>query len=197
MRKCLLVLVIVCSILPRASAQSTSHTGNSPNRDPSLDLDTPTLRVTTREVLVDLIALDRHNRPVLDLKPGELLVSEAVAESEQRKKHKTRSVDPVAPDSIEPITSLSIFDPNEPSTSASDARTGFRILASCLERSTVHYQLAFHPGFDRWISGFHRIAISTTRPDVKLFYRHQYYVGLAAPVPGNPVLKADKVDQIL
>ncbi len=167
------------------------------NQDARNDTSLTTLRVTTREVLVDLIALDRHNQPVLDLKPDELQVSES-AESETKKKSKKRAAHQLtAPEVLEPITSLSIFDPNKALTSADEARTGFRIMASCLERSTAHYLLAFHPGPDGWNSGHHRIAVATKRPEVKLFYRHEYYVGLVAPAPDTSALKREKVDQLL
>jgi len=152
--------------------------------------------VTTREVLVDLIALDRHNQPVLDLKPDELQVSER-AEPGPKQKPEMHTHALMAPVSVDPITSLSIFDPNDPTSSQHDARTGFRILASCVERSTVHYLLASHPGPSGWTSGYHHIAITTNRSDTKLFYRHQYYVGLAAPAPDSPTLKREMVDQLL
>ena len=72
MCKPLLVLVFAASVLPRASAQNPSAGENSSSREATLDLQAPTLRITTREVLVDVIALDRRNQPVLDLKADEL-----------------------------------------------------------------------------------------------------------------------------
>jgi len=197
MRKYLQVLLVVPFILSRAFAQSTPPATNLPTRDAALDPDTPSLRITTREVLVDLIALDRHNQAILDLQPGELQVSAALEDREPDGRRKKHSHAPVAPASTEHITHLSIFDPNNPSASATDSPTGFRILASCLERSTAHYLLAFHPGTTGWTSGFHRIGITTTRPGTKLFYRHQYYVGLASPAPALAKLKPDKIEQIL
>jgi hypothetical protein len=94
------------------------------NRSPQNDSPLSTLRVTTREVLVDLIALDRHNQPILDLKPTELQVSESV-EVEPKKKRKKKAQLPDAPASI---ASLSIVDPNRSPSSADDAQSGFRIL---------------------------------------------------------------------
>ena len=194
MRIYLLVLAGTTLFAPLPSLLANPQTENQDTRN---DSSLTTLRVTTREVLVDLIALDRHNQPVLDLKPDELQVSEP-AESETKRKSKKRAThQPTEPEAVEPITSLSIVDPNKASSSAGDARTGFRIMASCLERSTAHYLLAFHPGPDGWNSGHHRIAVATNRPGVKLFYRHEYYVGLAAPAPDSPVLKREKVDQLL
>lgn len=195
MRKLLSVLLIVASTLPGTAVQNPPANSQSASGDTALDVGAPTLRVTTREVLVDLTVLDRHNQPVLDLKPGELQVSAAGEDPKPDKKRKKHSHEPIAPASIEPITHLSIFDPNNPTASASDSPAGFRILASCLERTTAHYLLAFHPGPDSWTSGFHRIAIATTRPDTKLFYRHQYYVGLASPTTAK--LKPNKIEQIL
>lgn len=174
----------------------TSHGENAQNRDAQNDSELSTLRVTTREVLVDLIALDRYNKPVLDLKPADLQVSEST-ELETKRKRKERAHRQPTAASVAPITSLSVFDPNRPASSAEEARTGFRILASCLERSTVHYLLAFHPGPDGWTSGYHRIVVAVNRPGVKLFYRHEYYVGLAAPVPGRHIMKLKVIDQLL
>ena len=200
MRKHLL-LVVTLALLPRpliaASAAGQTPAGEiAPNQDSQADSALTTLRVTTREVLVDLIALNRHNQPVLDLKPDELQVSEA-AEPGPKKKHEKQSHNLIAPVSVDPITSLSIFNPSDPISSQDDKRTGFRILASCLERSTVHYLLTFHPGPSGWTSGYHRIVITTSRPDTKLFHRHHYYVGLAAPAPDSLALKGETVDQLL
>jgi hypothetical protein len=68
-------------------------------------------------------------------------------------------------------------------------------MASCLERSTHHYLLAFHPGPEGWNSGYHRIAVATNRAGIKLFYRHEYYVGL--PAPDHPVLEREKINRVL
>ena len=164
--------------------------------DAQNDSELTTLRVTTREVLVDLIALDRHNQAVFDLKPDELQVSESV-EPEQQKERKKRNNPSISSASVGTITSLSIFDPNSPASAQHPEHTGFRILASCLERSTVHYLLAFRPGPAGWTSGNHRISITTNRTETKLFYRHQYYVGLTTPAPDNHGLKQKKVNQLL
>ena len=202
MRKCLLVLSgFAFALAPFFLVTDSQSLRASPNesfqnRDPQNEVGVPTLRITTREVLVDLIALDHLNQPVLDLKPDQLQVSES-AESEGKKKGKRWVHRASTSAALEPITSLSIVDPNRASPSADQARTGFRIMASCLERSTIHYLLAFHPGPDGWTSGHHRIAVATNRAGTKLFYRHEYYVGLATPVPDQPILDAKKVDQLL
>jgi len=202
MRVYLLVLAGFTLFVPLPSLVADPPTGqtssneHAQNHDSQNDSALTTLRVTTREVLVDLIALDRHNQPVLDLKPDELQVSES-AESEGKKKGKKRAHPSTTSAALEPITSLSIVDPNRAPSSADEAQTGFRIMASCLERSTHHYLLAFHPGPEGWNSGYHRIAVATNRAGIKLFYRHEYYVGLASPPSDAPILKEEKIDQVL
>jgi hypothetical protein len=176
-------------------AQTTSS-GSPQDQSPPGDPAIPTFRIFTREVLVDVIALDRHNKAVLDLKPDELQVSET-SEPASNKKHSRLSRASTAPLSTDPITSLSLFDPNDPTSSQRDIPTGFRILASCLERSTVHYLLAFHPGSAGSTSGYHQISITSRRPNTRLFYRHQYYVGLAAPSSDTPALKQQDLDRLL
>ncbi|MGA8089918.1 MAG: PA14 domain-containing protein [Terracidiphilus sp.] len=202
MRKYLFALAAIALCVPKPLSIAAPRTQRTPAAENAENPQSPnepeftTLRVTTREVLVDLIALDRRNQPVLDLKPAELQVSEA-AEFETTKKRKHRAFRSIASQSSEPISSFSIVDPTKSPSSKNDAETGVRIATSCLERSTVHYLLAFHPGPDGWTSGHHRIAISSSRPRIKLFYRHEYYVGLAVPPPDAPVLKKETIDQIL
>jgi len=62
-----------------------------------------TFHVTTREVVVDIIAVDAHNRPVLDLAPADLKVFDEVGRS--RRASKT-------------ISSLRIVDPSSTSSLA-------------------------------------------------------------------------------
>lgn len=132
-----------------------------------------TLRVTTREVLIDVIAIDNQGQPAADLGPGDLEVSvtsDAVdlGSAEKHRRPKTKN-----PAERESITSLRLIDPNAPQSS-DDARGGFQIGASCLVRATQHYQLAFRPGPEGWRSGNHKVAITTTRHGVKLISLRQY-----------------------
>ena len=193
--------LLQCAPVVTPLAGQAPSSSAAPFQDLQQDSPPATLRVTTREVLVDLIALDRHNQAVLDLKLDELQVSESIErEPEKKKKHKKlwrESAAPTLAGSAGPITSLSVFDPNNPTASQHEFPTGFRILASCLERSSVHYLLAFHPGPSGWTRGNHHIAITTTRRDTKLLYRHQYYVGLVAGASDSPSLKRAEVDQVL
>jgi hypothetical protein len=200
MGKYLFALALFAVIVPGSSIVADPQSRQASPADienPPLQNDAgiPTLRVTTREVLVDLIALDRRNQPVLDLKPQELQVS-ASADSEMNEKKKRRMRHAIALGAIAPIGSFSIVDPAK-SPTLHEPDTGIRIAMSCLERSTIHYLLAFHPGPDGWTSGHHRIVITTSRPRIKLVYRHEYYVGLVAPPTDAPVLKKEAVDQLL
>jgi hypothetical protein len=191
-----LFALAIAFIVPAPSIAEYSPAGQaSSNETTENQSEFTTLRVTTREVLVDLIALDRRNQSVLDLKPAELRVSET-PELERNEKRKRRMHRADASAVIEPIGSFSIVDPTRPSLT-DDAGTGVRIATSCLERSTVHYLLAFHPGPDGWTSGHHRIAIATSRSHIKLFYRHEYYVGLGAPLPDAPIQTKEEIDQVM
>lgn len=147
--------------------------------------------------MVELIALHGRNEPVLDLKPEDLQVSEISipAELDSTEKHKQHTTN--ATEEPETITTLSMIDPDAPQASTDNAQQGLQITESCLDRSTVHYELAFHPGPDGWRSGYHKVIIRTTRHGINLFYRQQYYVGLTAP-PARPLaLQADAVNKLL
>jgi PA14 domain len=175
------------------SSQQTLAAAQASQSDSSI----ATFRVTTREVLVDLIALRGRNQPVLDLKPEDLQVFEESVEPEldSTGEHERRTSN--TPEEPETITRLRVVDPNASQPSGGDAQGGFQVTESCLDRSTVHYQLAFHPGPDGSSSGYHRIIIRTKRHGVQLFYRHKYYVGLTAP-PAEPLaLKSDAIDKLL
>ncbi len=165
---------------PSSATQQSTASDAQPTRS---DTGLITFHVTTREVLLDLIALDRGSRPVLDLKPADLRITEAPL-AESGKKHRHRHA-PALEQEVAPITSLRVEDPSVPAASAGD-RAGFQIAASCLERSALHYQLAFRPGPNGWASGYHEVAVTTTRRDVRLFYRHRYFVGVTAP-PAHPL----------
>ncbi len=166
-----------------AAEQQSTSPATAPDLQPSpSDTGLLTFHITTREVILDLIALDLHSRPVLDLAPAELQITDTTPPEPGRKHHHGQA----APAQIAPITSLRVVDPNAAPSSATDTQAGFQIAASCLERSTLHYQLAFHPGSSGMISGYHEVAVTTTRRDVRLFYRHRYFVGVTTP-PARPL----------
>ncbi len=122
-----------------------------------------TLSLTTREVIVDVLALDKRNHPVLDLGRDDFEVFEAIGKSQR---------------TARAITMLRIYDPDAPGAASTVSGSGFlRAQAvSCLERMTQHYQLAYRPSTHGWTSGFHDVLMRTRRKGVKLFYQHRYYV---------------------
>lgn len=144
-----------------------------------------TFNVTTREVVVDVIAIGGHDRPVLDLNSADLQVFNVAGKTEGPP---------------QPITSLRLVDPSSASGPADTEQTGFHlnIAATCLDRATPHYLLAFHPGADGWTGGSHQVLIKTNRRGVRLFYRHSYYVGATTPLPENQPdkLSAPRLEQL-
>jgi len=157
----------------------------------------PTFRISAREVLIDVIALHGRGKIVTDLAPADLEVSESSVPLEQEFADRHRRSKNKGPAEPETITSLHLEDLDAGQTAADDGRGGFQIAASCLERSTQHYRLAFRPGPDGLKSGNHAVEISTTRSGVKLFYRHEYYVGLTEPPANPPVRQAEEIDRLL
>jgi hypothetical protein len=164
-----------------SSAESQTAQGDSPS---------PIFRISAREVLIDVIALHGRDKIVLDLTAGDFEVSETSAPPDQGSTDKRWRSKTRASTELETITSVHLEDPDVSEPSGDDGRGGFQIAASCLERSTQHYRLAFRPGPDGWRSGSHTVEIATTRAGVKLVYRHQYYVGLTEP-PANPPVHGD------
>ncbi len=154
---------------PNATGEVQQNTGTAA----SFQQDAPyVFRATTREVVVDVIAVDAHDRPVLDLVPSDLHVFEEIGHSHR-----------IAED----ISSLRVIDPISTNVTKDAPQTGFRSAGngSCLERASVHYELAYHPGTQGWTSGYHQILIKTNRRGVSLFFRHRYYVGETSPVKAS------------
>jgi hypothetical protein len=128
------------------------------------DASSYTLHLTTREVLVEVVARDRQNHPVNDLTQSELEVFEG--------KHKSA-------EGQKAISGFRIIDPTIVPSPADALRTSvvLPLGGRCEIRSTVHYEIAFHPG--NWASGYHSIIVTTSRRHVTLSYRAQYYIGLS------------------
>jgi hypothetical protein len=132
------------------------------------------LKMTTREVIIDLLATDRRGHPIRDLRADELKIHEVQGGTRRP---------------IESIPSFRVIDPDRPETGAEGHSGGFRVTigGGCANRATFHYELAYHPESEGWQSGFHEIEITTSRADVKLAYRNKYYVGQteAPPSPAS------------
>lgn len=191
-------LAMAAVFFQTAPAAQPVQTAPAPSAQTSRsDTDIFTLRVTTREVLLDIIALDARGRPIPDLAPRDLQVTalpgEAVAEKRKRRHHH----DAAAEAEVEPIASLRVVDPEGTQTAGGEGEAGFRIAASCLERSTLHYQMAFHPGPEGSRSGYHEVRVETTRKDVHLHYPHRYYIGVMEAPATPPLTKASAIDKLL
>jgi hypothetical protein len=155
-----------------------------------------TFHVTTREVIVDVIAVNSRNGPVPDLSPVDLQVFDV--DSEAAAGYKRRPILDRHPPS-NPISSLRWIDATGNESGAAEAQqTALRISASCLEHATPYYQLAYHPDARGMTPGYHNVLITTTRRGVHLYYRHRYYVGNTAPLAANlpDVLAAPRLAQL-
>jgi hypothetical protein len=166
----LLAILTVGSFLAACAAGAQNPGASNP---PTPAPESPyVLHVTTREVLVDIIAVNAHNQPIADLTPADLEIVEQ---------------DSHAHGSPVTISSLRLVDPSA-SNSGPLPGSGFRIAAneSCLQRHTIHYELAYHPGPEGLTSGQHQVLIRTSRHGVRLFYRHGYYIGATATPEAAP-----------
>jgi PA14 domain len=122
------------------------------------------LRLTTREVLVDVVATDRRDHLIRDLSMQEF---EVVELKEQGKKR------PVGIASFRPVDAAL----DRPAVAPQSG--GFRVSlgGDCAARATFHYAISFRPDEEGSQSGYHEIEVRTTRRGVKLAYRPRYYVG--------------------
>ncbi len=187
MRKLLLLVFLVAPGAIASSAQ-TSNPNADTNRPPRPESEAPyVLHVSTREVLVDVIAVDSHNQPLADLTPADLQIVEKISHS---------------PDVAMSISSLKMIDPTaNPSAdnAGSIPGSGFRIAAneSCLQRRTIHYELAYNPGPQGLTSGFHQVLIRSSRRGVRLFYRHSYFIGATDQSSSTSQKSASEIDHEL
>jgi hypothetical protein len=159
-----ILLVLVCAP-DCALGQVTQPSSNS-----GTQADTPyVLKMTTREVVVDVVARDRHNHPVNDLKEDELQVMEVGKHSQKLPKS---------------ILAFHVIDPAKANERAEQPSAGFRLTSSggCAVSTTMHYELVYPASSE---SGYHEILVTTSRPHVTLSFRHRYYVGETA-APAKP-----------
>lgn len=169
--------VIAASAQDPGPATGTSNPSTQASEIPYI------LHVTTREVLVDVIAVNARNQPISDLTSADLQVVEGAGNS---------------PDVPVSISSLRLIDPNAVN-SGSLPSSGFRIAAneSCLQRQTIHYELAYHPGPQGLTSGVHRVLIRNSRHGVRLFYRHSYFIGATAAPENAPHKSQSEIEKEL
>jgi hypothetical protein len=131
-----------------------------------------TLRVASREVVVDVVALDSHEHPVPDMTQDDFQVFEVAKRIK----------------SPRGITAFRIVDPaaqtQPPDAESSTLRATPNGL--CATRTTLHYQLAFHANSEGWTSGFHEILITTSRAGIHLSFHRRYYVGVTYKAAAPP-----------
>ena len=124
------------------------------------------LKIQTNEVVLDVVARDRHNNVVSDLKQEEFEVFE-VGKHAGKAPHR--------------ILSMRTIDPHRDESRAGRAESGFKIStgAICALSVMTHYELAVPASPE---PGYHQVLVRTSRKDVTLSFRHRYYVG---PVPSG------------
>jgi hypothetical protein len=132
-----------------------------------------TLNVTAREVVVEVVATDKHGRPVIDLKRDDFEIFELRAHSRKVSQR---------------ISALRTVDPADGGSdfTASSTTNWVTLGRSCAMQTTPYYVLAYHPGAEGWTSGYHEILVTTNREHVKLTFRRRYYVGLTTAPPKPP-----------
>lgn len=169
------VMVVLLFLAAHAAAQAQPPSGAAV-QNPQGDAAPAVLRITTREVLVDVVATDDRNHPVRDLSASEIEIVEV--KDGGRK-------DSVAMASFHPADAA--LEDAQPAPQSG----GFRVSlgGDCAARATFHYEISFHPDEDGWQSGYHNIEVRTTRKAVKLSYHNRYYVGAKEALPGLPSRK--------
>jgi hypothetical protein len=124
------------------------------------------LRMSVREIVVSVVAIDRHNQPVSDMKESEFQVLEVGKWSKQ---------------SRQTLSAFHVMDPPMamPKLSRDAGAEGFRVRSDegCAFSWRTHYEIAFHPSPGGWTGGYHEVLVTTSRPHVKLLFRRRYYVG--------------------
>src|SRR6266700_1831214 len=87
------------------------------------------LRITAREVVLDVVARDKNHAPVNDLAEGDFQVFETGKHADKDPRH---------------ILALRVIDPRKDASHAGSTDSGFRIStgAICALNATVHYELA-------------------------------------------------------
>ena len=178
----LLALGVVCETVAFAQQepQSPGTVAASPAtyQTPAL-----TLRVTTREVVVEVVATDRHNHPVSSLREDDFQIFELSGHSRK---------------SLRNISAFRVIDPALANHDSELPSGGFQrtLEGGCAEKMNLHYELAYHPSADGWKSGYHEILVTTNRPETKLWFRQRYYVG-SMDVSAKPQVSEANAESLL
>ena len=158
------LLALTCCVAARAQEGGS---GASAAGDHEL-----TLHVTTRDILVDVVATDRHDHPLSDLQLSDFEVDEV--EGSRRVPEK--------------VSAVYLVDPAKQAQQQSPPE-GLQVTlgGSCAERNVPHYVVAYHVSADGLASGYHEVVVRTTRRDARLAFGHRYYVGQTQALAGAPV----------
>jgi hypothetical protein len=148
------LLIAVC-VLPMLSSPLAAQTPPAPDTTEV----GPVLHVTTREVVVDVVARDKNHRPVSDLAANEFQVFDVGKHADKNPKR---------------VISMRMIDPHTDIARKGEKGFVIRSGATCALSATPHYELAIQASPE---PGFHQIQVKSTRPDVTLSFRHRYYVG--------------------
>ena len=149
---------LVASISAPMAAQNST-----PLAQPDVPL---VLKITTREVVIDVVARDKNHNSVGDLAQNEFQVFQAGKNADKNPLH---------------ILSMRVIDPHSAASQNGGHESGFSIHsgAVCALNATTHYEFTVPASGE---PGFHQVLVKTTRAGVTLSFRHQYYVG---PTPGT------------
>ena len=165
MRKsCFRALLSLCALMAAFPAIAQPPAGGQPpagTQQPAPEESSLVLRLSAREVVLDVVARDHHNNPVTDLAGSDFEVVEMPRHGAKMPKR---------------VLSMRVIDPHKDASRAGATDNGFRIStgAICALNATVHYELAISASPE---PGFHDVMVKTTRPQVTLSFRHRYYVG--------------------
>jgi hypothetical protein len=145
---------------------------------------TYTMQVTTREVVVEVVATGSHGIAITDLKQGEFQVFQVAAHGRKVEQR---------------IAAVHRMDLEQTrTTSATDANDYLVAIGkTCATRTTPYYAVAFHPSAEGGTSGNHEIVVTTSREHIKLAFRHRYYIGVTAPLAAPLYKTAMQADEAL
>ena len=123
------------------------------NATPLAQPDVPlVLKITSREVVIDVVARDKNHNSVGDLAQSEFQAFPAGKNADKNPLH---------------ILSMRVIDPQNEASRAAGHESGFSIHsgAVCALNATTHYEIAIPASAE---PGFHQILIKTTRAQVTL-----------------------------
>lgn len=151
-------LIALCLVPSLCHAMAPQETPSSTSSETPM-----VLRVTSREVVLDVIARDKSHKPVNDLAQNEFQVFDVGKHADKNPKA---------------ILSMRVVDPHNDPGHSGGRESGFSIRsgATCALSATSHYQIAIQASPE---PGFHQILIKSTRAQIVLSFRHRYYVGQA------------------